>query len=182
MDRDPPMTDASNPLSVENERPELVEKRAVVAMLARIAEDMADMALEGEPSNARLHESMEAALTRAKYAVAFMPAAREEGRASRSEPHPWIDDEIPAPKAGPELKAFIAKGEAVLAHSEPLPVGKEEPVAWVYELASFMWPDGSYGGWMGKQLAFQKPCVPEGSVRDLTPLFSPTNARKGETP
>jgi len=52
-----------------------VLKSAVCALLKQRAEEHADMALEGEPDNARGREAMEAALTRARHTVAFMPVA-----------------------------------------------------------------------------------------------------------
>lgn len=59
----------------------LIERSAVIDLLARLANDHADMALTGEPDNARAREAMEAAFTRVKYAVAFLPAV-ELGKAA----------------------------------------------------------------------------------------------------
>lgn len=47
--------------------------------------------------------------------------------------------------------------------------GEQKPVAWSYELATRLTEDGSYRGWE-RHLTFYKPCVPEGSIRNLTPL------------
>jgi hypothetical protein len=63
------------PTTTEVSRDDLVTRGAVIDMLARLANEAADLALEGEPDNARGREAMEAALTRAKYAMAFMPAS-----------------------------------------------------------------------------------------------------------
>jgi hypothetical protein len=51
-----------------------------------------------------------------------------------------------------------------------------EPAAWAYELATTFRGEGgnaSYGGWVPR-LSREKPNVPEGSIRNLTPLYSGT--------
>lgn len=51
---------------------ELLRRGDVVAMLRRLAETHADLAIEGG-DNARVREAMEAAYTNARFAVAMMP-------------------------------------------------------------------------------------------------------------
>lgn len=46
-----------------------------------------------------------------------------------------------------------------------------EPVAWRYELAAGM-TDGEYSNWQPSQVTLHKPCVPEGAIRNLTPLYA----------
>ena len=46
----------------------------------------------------------------------------------------------------------------------------QEPVAWVFELARARRTNGEYVNWGPPQLAFKKPEVPEGSIRNLRPL------------
>jgi len=64
---------------------ELLRRGDVVAMLRRLAENHADLALYGEENNARQREAMEAALTHARVAVALMPAASPPPPASMGE-------------------------------------------------------------------------------------------------
>jgi hypothetical protein len=44
-----------------------------------------------------------------------------------------------------------------------------EPVMWQYELATAVEPDGTYVDWRW-HCTSSKPCVPEGSIRNLRPL------------
>jgi hypothetical protein len=48
------------------------------------------------------------------------------------------------------------------------------PIAWKFELArARQWEGGvpvGYGDWSPPQVSLTKPCVPEGSIRNLTPL------------
>lgn len=46
-----------------------------------------------------------------------------------------------------------------------------EPVAWRYELAGYINPDGMYSGWETR-ITERKPNVPPGSIRSLTPLYA----------
>lgn len=46
---------------------------------------------------------------------------------------------------------------------------KAKPVAWVFELAN-RWQGGVYSEWSQPQLSFNKPNVPEGSIRNLKAL------------
>ena len=57
--------------------------------------------------------------------------------------------------------------------------GQEEPVAWRFELATMRAGD-TYTGWRAPQLSFRKPCVPEGSIRNLTPLYAHPPAPQAE--
>ena len=50
-----------------------VSRKEVIEMLRRKAAEHAELAIVGEPSNARIREGMEAAFKEAEYAVAFMP-------------------------------------------------------------------------------------------------------------
>lgn len=51
------------------------------------------------------------------------------------------------------------------------------PVAWVFELATCIREDGTYSGWdESPRLSMTKPCVPEGSIRNLRPLYVATPA------
>ncbi len=45
------------------------------------------------------------------------------------------------------------------------------PVAWAYELANYTRPDGTYTGWCPR-LDWHEPNVPEGSLRNLVPLYA----------
>ena len=72
----------------------LVFRRDVVAMLKRVADEHADLAVYGLPENARGREAMEAALRRAQYAVAFMPTAPTPAGASWTEAVAKAADEI----------------------------------------------------------------------------------------
>lgn len=54
---------------------DMVSRKAVVTICQERAEEMIALILDGEPSHARLRESMEAAIRRIEYAVAFMPSA-----------------------------------------------------------------------------------------------------------
>lgn len=51
-----------------------------------------------------------------------------------------------------------------------------EPVAWRYELATVRYWEGDkptgWGCWSPPKLSLTKPCVPEGSIRNLTPLYA----------
>lgn len=53
----------------------------------------------------------------------------------------------------------------------------EEPAAWMFELARYYGPRG-YTGWGRPQLSFNKPSVPEGSIRNLQPLYAALNPRR----
>jgi hypothetical protein len=47
------------------------------------------------------------------------------------------------------------------------------PYAWRFELARAILPDGAtYHNWSVPQVSETKPCVPEGSIRNLTPLYA----------
>lgn len=46
----------------------------------------------------------------------------------------------------------------------------KEPVAYMYETARFHSSKKGYFGW-NKQVTLYKPNVPEGSIRNLTPLY-----------
>ncbi len=72
---------------------------------------------------------------------------------------------VPAP-AAQEARGAAAASEAA----------SEEPMAWSYELSTCVLPDGSAGGWT-KHLTPHKPCVPEGTIRNLVAL-SPMSAPK----
>ena len=50
-------------------------------------------------------------------------------------------------------------------------IAATEPVAYLYEMATAMMTPGNYSGWVLK-LEYQKPCVPEGAVRNLQELFT----------
>ena len=52
----------------------------------------------------------------------------------------------------------------------------QEPVAWSYELATTMLEHG-YDGWTHRITRY-KPNAPEGSIRNLTPLFTAPPQRK----
>lgn len=59
------------------------------------------------------------------------------------------------------------------AHALTPPPAAQEPVAWMYELATMIDAEtGEYGGWGGTKLGLHKPDVPEGSIRNLTPLYA----------
>ena len=58
------------------------------------------------------------------------------------------------------------------AKAEPV----QEPVAWSYELATTML-EHRYDGWE-HLITRYKPNVPEGSIRNLTPLFAAPHQRK----
>jgi hypothetical protein len=45
------------------------------------------------------------------------------------------------------------------------------PLAYAFEIATSRWPDGRYDGWE-KRLSDRKPEVPEGSIRNLRPLYA----------
>lgn len=47
----------------------------------------------------------------------------------------------------------------------------QTPIAWYYELAKYINFDGTYANF-SICLSFEKPNVPEGSIRKLTPLYS----------
>jgi hypothetical protein len=72
---------------------------------------------------------------------------------------------------------------AYLTAAPPAPVAEVEPVAWVFELAGWI-VDGKYARWGKPQLSFDEPCVPEGSVRNLRPLYAslPRTTSKLEHP
>lgn len=53
----------------------------------------------------------------------------------------------------------------------PSPAVAAEPVAWEYELATVRSVGGTYGAWEGR-LSRTRPSVPEGSIRDLRPLYA----------
>lgn len=72
-------------LPVTASRDDLVRRGDVVDMLARLTNEAADYVLTGEPDNARIREGHEAALTRAKHAMVFMPAAKRPPTAEQIE-------------------------------------------------------------------------------------------------
>lgn len=45
-----------------------------------------------------------------------------------------------------------------------------EPVAWAYELARSLTPDGEYGDWEAR-ISFTKPNLPDKSIRNLAALY-----------
>lgn len=50
-------------------------------------------------------------------------------------------------------------------------MNNKQPTAWVFELAqAFNSETGKYSDWGEPRLSFVKPCVPEGSIRNLRPL------------
>lgn len=53
---------------------DLLRRDDVIAVLHRLADNHADLAIYGEEANARQREAMEAAFTHARCAVALMPA------------------------------------------------------------------------------------------------------------
>lgn len=60
--------------------------------------------------------------------------------------------------------------------------GEVEPVAWQFQLAHSRDVNGEYFGWGPMRVAFEKPCVPEGSIRKLQPLYSATLHPSPEDP
>lgn len=84
----------------DNTAEDLLKRGDVIAMLAQRANESADYALDGQPLNARSRESMEAAYTRAKHAVAFMPPATTE--ATGVAPATTPADHAPTARAGGE--------------------------------------------------------------------------------
>jgi hypothetical protein len=48
---------------------------------------------------------------------------------------------------------------------------QSEPVAWAYELAYTVIEGRYYDRWY-KEISYFKPCVPEGSIRNLRPLYA----------
>jgi hypothetical protein len=65
-----------------------------------------------------------------------------------------------------------ARDVAKWAH-EKLKSERGEPVAWVFELAKYYNKDTrEYSVWGEPQLSFTKPCVPEGSIRNLRALYT----------
>jgi hypothetical protein len=54
-----------------------------------------------------------------------------------------------------------------------------KPVAWRFELArSRVWVDGrpaEWTDWSRPKVSLVEPCVPEGSIRNLTPLYEQPN-------
>ena len=70
------------------------------------------------------------------------------------------------------FQAELAALRAALAQqAEPV-----EPVAWMFELARNFNLEG-YGGWE-KRITEYRPNTPEGSVRNVTPLYTATPKRK----
>lgn len=63
--------------------------------------------------------------------------------------------------------------EARLAALEaPAADAREKPTAWVFELAR-IYPDSkTYTDFGSPQLSFDKPCVPQGAIRNLQPLYT----------
>ena len=80
------------------------------------------------------------------------------------------------------LTTFPRKSEAIAAwNRRPSPVVGEGAVAWRYELAGSIRQDKTYTRWSAPKLAFEPPCVPEGSVRNLTPLYAaPSTIQTGD--
>ena len=65
--------------------------------------------------------------------------------------------------------------KACMIHEAALtpPPAAQEPVAWMFELATMQDAEtGEYGGWEGTKLGLCKPKVPEGSIRNLMPLYA----------
>lgn len=60
--------------------------------------------------------------------------------------------------------------------------GEVESVAWQFQLAHSRDVNGEYFGWGPMRVAFEKPCVPEGSIRKLQPLYSATLHPSPEDP
>jgi hypothetical protein len=68
-----------------------------------------------------------------------------------------------------ECNQFVDGAADIIAKA--LNAVEGEPVAWRYELAAGM-TDGEYSNWQPPQVTLHKPCVPEGAVRNLTPLYA----------
>lgn len=84
-----------------------------------------------------------------------------------------IPFEAPAEGAGDGMDAYT-RHDAIIslrARSSAPEAREGDAVAWVFELATHRDPEtGAYSFWNPPQLSFTKPCVPEGSIRNLTPL------------
>jgi hypothetical protein len=77
-----------------------------------------------------------------------------------------------------ELHALADRAQALARRD-----GVEGPVAWKYELASSIRDDGTYTNWQPPVVRLKKPHVPEGSIRNLTPLFAhPAPTAPGDGP
>lgn len=58
-----------------------------------------------------------------------------------------------------------------MTHSKNFTREDAQPVAWSFELATVRDREtGEYSSWGEPRLSFTKPCVPEGSIRNLTAL------------
>jgi len=64
-------------------------------------------------------------------------------------------------------KLFEEDARAAIAAYE----ATAQPVAWSFQLASYISTGGEYMKWSATQLSTSKPCVPEGSIRNLMPLY-----------
>lgn len=76
------------------------------------------------------------------------------------------------------VAALDTYAEAVrVAERERLAEGAT--VAWSYELARAIYPDGQYTNWGPPRVSLDKPCVPEGSIRRLRRLVAVDAAPEG---
>jgi hypothetical protein len=81
------------------------------------------------------------------------------------------------PQAAEAVREGIAEIRRLRAAQAAQDVGQDEgrgePVAWVYELARARHPEtGEYTNWGPPQVTLYEPCVPEGSIRNLRPLYA----------
>ena len=94
----------------------------------------------------------------------------------RAKPHGVMHgtEYVRADRAAPEGQGYF--GPMGIPHwSRALtpPPAAQEPVAWMFELATMQDAEtGEYGGWEGTKLGLCKPKVPEGSIRNLMPLYA----------
>lgn len=93
-----------------------VRRKDVIDLLTRLAGEAAEMALDGDPQQARVREGQEAAYTRTKYAIAFMDAITgHETRVSAFVDRAWRDlldkDDRTSPSEYPEMMALITHDE-----------------------------------------------------------------------
>lgn len=91
-----------------------------------------------------------------------------ELREYTGEVHPY------ASRAISNAADLIDEADEALATLAPAPVaGGGEPVAWQFELANYFdKATGEYSRWGSPQLSSSKPYVPEGSIRNLRPLYA----------
>jgi hypothetical protein len=109
---------------------DFVSRKAVVDLCRERADELIEMVLNGETEQARLRESMEAAVRRIQYAVAFMEAA--DGTTVADLPPPPSGAETPAGETSPRAKVAA---EALCAEWERYASEKPDEV-----------PDGYYEG------------------------------------